>query len=116
LYKNEKLEAYVDADVLVYPGLIEIFGLVPFEAIMCGTPVIVNDDCGCGEIIKEGKCGSVIKYGDIVELSIKISKVLANPDGAKENVKIGQQYIKENLSYDIIVERFLKLYSLCLKL
>ena len=34
LSKIEKIEAFVDADVLVYPGIFEIFGLVPFEAIM----------------------------------------------------------------------------------
>jgi glycosyltransferase involved in cell wall biosynthesis len=116
LPENEKYEALVDADVLVSPGMIEIFGLVPFEAIMCGTPVIVNDDCGCGEIIKEGRCGSVTKYGDTSELSIKIRNILDYPDNAKENVKFGQQFIKENLSWEIIVERFLKLYYSCLKL
>jgi glycosyltransferase involved in cell wall biosynthesis len=116
LYKNEKLEAFVDADVLIYPGQIEIFGLVPFEAIMCGTPVIVNDDCGCGEIIKEGQCGTVIKYGDIAELSKKIDKILANPADSKEQVKHGQIFISRNLAYEVTIEKFLELYSSCLKL
>jgi glycosyltransferase involved in cell wall biosynthesis len=116
LYNKEKLEAFVDSDVLVYPGLVEIFGLVPFEAIMCGTPVIVNEDCGCGEIIKEGQCGSVIKYGNIAGLNTKILEVLVNPNYAKENVKLGQQYIKEKLSYDILIERFLELYDSCLNI
>lgn len=53
----EKLAAYVDSDVLVYPSSFEIFGLVPFEAIMCGTPVIVTDNCGCGELIKKSESG-----------------------------------------------------------
>jgi glycosyltransferase involved in cell wall biosynthesis len=113
LYKNEKLEAFVDADVLVYPGSIEIFGLVPFEAIMCGTPVVVTDDCGCGEVIKEAQCGSTIKHGDVVGLSIKINEVLTNPDNTKEQVKRGQEYIIKNLAYDIIIQRFLNLYDSC---
>lgn len=53
----EKLEAYTDADVLVYPSVLEIFGLVPFESVTYGTPVIVTDDCGCGEFIKKANCG-----------------------------------------------------------
>jgi len=36
---NDKLSAYRDADVLVYPAIHEIFGLVPFEAMLCGAPV-----------------------------------------------------------------------------
>jgi glycosyltransferase involved in cell wall biosynthesis len=72
LSENEKIEALVDADVLVYPGILEIFGLVPFEAIMCGTPVIVADDCGCGEVIREADCGYLVKYGDIKDLKEKM--------------------------------------------
>ena len=71
LYKKAKMEAFVDADVLVYPEQIEIFGLVPFEAIMCGTPVIVVDDCGCGDMIKEADCGYLVKFGDTKDLRHK---------------------------------------------
>jgi glycosyltransferase involved in cell wall biosynthesis len=60
--------AYQDADVLVYPSTYEIFGLVPFEALLCGTPVIVTDDCGCGELIKEAECGYLVHYGDVAGL------------------------------------------------
>ena len=114
LYKNEKLEAFVDSDVLVYPGRIEIFGLVPFEAIMCGTPVIVTDDCGCGEIIKENRCGYTIKYGDINGLTKKIYEVLSNPEAAKEKVNHGKQFIKEELNWEINISKFTTLYTNCL--
>ena len=29
----------------------EIFGLVPLEALLCGTPVVVAGDSGCGEVV-----------------------------------------------------------------
>jgi glycosyltransferase involved in cell wall biosynthesis len=29
-----------------------VFGLVPLEALMVGTPVIVADDSGCAEIVQ----------------------------------------------------------------
>jgi len=38
---QDRLEALADAEVLVYPSQDEIFGLVPLEALLCGTPVIV---------------------------------------------------------------------------
>lgn len=113
LNNDEKLEAFVDAGVVVYPGILEIFGLVPFEAIMCGTPVIVTDDCGCGEIIKESDGGYLVKFGDIAGLSTRIGEVLTNPCKAQEKVKCGQMYIKESLSYDGVINRFLTLYHSC---
>ncbi|GAH68144.1 unnamed protein product, partial [marine sediment metagenome] len=69
---KDKLSAYIDANVLVYPSIFEIFGLVPFEAIMCGTPVIVTDNCGCGQLIEEAKAGYLVHYSDVEGLKDKI--------------------------------------------
>ena len=115
LSKIEKIEAFVDADVLVYPGIFEIFGLVPFEAIMYGTPVIVADDCGCGEIIKDVDCGYLVKFGDIPGFSTKMDEILNNPDAAKKKVLHGQQYIKANLTWNSIISKFEELYADCLR-
>ena len=46
-----RLDLLADADVVVYPSADEVFGLVPLEALLCGTPVVVADDSGCGEIV-----------------------------------------------------------------
>ncbi len=47
----------VDADVLALPSMHEIFGLVAFEALMCGTPVVLANDCGAGNIIEDAGAG-----------------------------------------------------------
>lgn len=107
----EKLAAYVDADVLVYPSIFEIFGLVPFEAIMCGTPVIVTDDCGCGELIKTAKCGLLVKYEFVNDLKEMMLFVLENPDKGVEMVNNGINYIRINLSWDKIVMIMENLYE-----
>ncbi len=57
-----RLDLLTDADVVVYPSADEVFGLVPLEALLCGTPVVVADDSGCGEIVGAldggaGRCG-----------------------------------------------------------
>lgn len=98
----DKLAAYVDADVLVYPSIFEIFGLVPFEAIMCGTPIIVTDDCGCGELVRDANCGDLVKYGDIKTLKDKIRNILENQKQSKSLVCNGKNYIIQNLAYDRI--------------
>ena len=49
----ERLELLADADVVVYPSEHEIFGLVPLEALLVGTPVVVADDSGCGEVVRQ---------------------------------------------------------------
>lgn len=114
-YISNVSEAYTDADVLIYPAIYEIFGLVPFEAIICGTPVIVADDCGCGEIVKKADCGYLVRYGDVECLKNQIIYVLNNPDEAKKKVLQGQRYIYENLTWDKIVTKVEEVYEDCIR-
>ncbi|MGF3496196.1 MAG: glycosyltransferase [Methanolinea tarda] len=114
LPEKEKYDALTDADVLVYPGIFEIFGLVPFEAILCGTPVIVTDDCGCGEIIKEAGCGYLVKYGDVNNLTKTLQLALENPDENRSMVERGINYIQNNLAWESIVSKIELNYKICL--
>ncbi|HET6317279.1 MAG TPA: glycosyltransferase [Chloroflexota bacterium] len=75
-----RLEALADADVLVYPSSDEVFGLVPLEALLTGTPVIVSDDSGCGELIAQMGGGLLTPLGDPGALAAAIRRVLAAPD------------------------------------
>jgi len=114
LYGKDKLEAYIDADALVYPSIYEIFGLVPFETIMCNTPVIVTDDCGCSELVKEVNCGYLVKYGDVHNLKEKMKYIIESPENGKEMVERGKKYIIENLSWDRVARKVEELYENCI--
>lgn len=110
LVGEEKLSAYQDADVLVYPAIHEIFGLVPFESIMCGTPVIVTDDCGCGEIISREGIGYIVRYNDIYGLRDKITGILVDRNTAQEMVRRGREFIVNNLNWELIGNKFVDVY------
>ncbi len=111
-HSDELIQEYSSADLLIYPSVYEIFGLVPFEALLCGTPVIVSDDCGCGKIIGEQKCGTLVKYGDISNLSTLIESALRNYSSCLEQVKRGQQYIHDELAWNKVVWKFVSVYGL----
>lgn len=111
LVGEEKLSAYQDAEVLVYPAIHEIFGLVPFESIMCGTPVIVTDDCGCGEIIGREDIGYLVKYNDVYGLRDKISEALSYRKEALEKVRRGREFITNSLNWEAIGNKYLDVYK-----
>jgi glycosyltransferase involved in cell wall biosynthesis len=79
LRDRERLEALADADVLVYPSQDEIFGLVPLESILSGTPVVVAGDSGCGELVHATGGGEVVPAGDVDALAAAIDGVLEAP-------------------------------------
>ena len=60
LRDTSRLDALAAADVVVYPSRDEIFGLVPLEALLSGTPVVVCGDSGCGEVISRVGGGLIV--------------------------------------------------------
>jgi glycosyltransferase involved in cell wall biosynthesis len=110
LYGSDKLASYVDADVLVSSAIYEIFGLVPFEALMCGTPVIVTDEGGCGKLVQNAEAGYTVAVGDVNGLATMISHVLSHLEEAKKKVQAGQSFIRQNLDWKKLALQIENLY------
>jgi glycosyltransferase involved in cell wall biosynthesis len=64
--------------VVVYPSYGEVFGLVPLEALQAGTPVIVSNDGGCGEIINDLGGGLLVAPGNPDLLASAVESMLGS--------------------------------------
>ncbi len=107
----EKLRVYVDSDVVVYPSAYEIFGLVPFEAVLCGKPVVVADDSGCGEIIGRARAGLTVPYGDATRLREAIASSLGDDPQIPGMVLRGRRFVLEELSWSRIAQNMERVYE-----
>jgi len=76
---DELNEWYNKVSVAVVPSIFEGFGITCIEAMAAGTPVIGTNVDGLRSIIKQGKNGWLVDYGDIESLSKAImSLALSN--------------------------------------
>jgi glycosyltransferase involved in cell wall biosynthesis len=77
--KGALVALYASALALVFPSLApETFGLTAVEAMACGTPAIVMDAGGCGEIIETTGAGFVYRQAD--ELPGLLHRLVADPE------------------------------------
>jgi len=111
LLGDDRNSAYVDADVVVYPSTDEIFGLVAAEALMCNTPVVVCDDSGCGELVRDAQGGLLVPYGDPQALAAALGRLLADPDQRRRLAEVGRGFVVNNLSWERIAADTHTLYS-----
>ncbi|BCM93398.1 putative glycosyltransferase EpsD [Abditibacteriota bacterium] len=67
------------ADVLVHPTFEDGLGLGPLEALACGVPVIVTEDTGMKEFVREGVNGYILPTGDVAALVKQLEAIRINP-------------------------------------
>jgi glycosyltransferase involved in cell wall biosynthesis len=107
---RERLDALADADVVVYPSAHEIFGLVPLEALLVGTPVIVADDSGCGEVIASTGGGLVTPLGDVAALADAIDRILRAPSKWRATASDAAARVRQSYGSDIVCAAIERLY------
>jgi glycosyltransferase involved in cell wall biosynthesis len=85
---DERFAALADADVVVYASRDEAFGLAALEALQAGTPVIVGNDAGCGEVVTEVGGGMTVPPGDCPSLTAALDEVLRRLPEWKEAARL----------------------------
>ena len=102
IYGEEKLSAYVDADVYVLPSLYESFSNTVLEAWACGTPVIVTESCAISTAVREA--GIVVKR-DSTELTEGIKKILLDDTLSRDCCRNGEALIKNVFNIDSVTKK-----------
>lgn len=78
---------YSTASVLVFPSLVEGFGLVLTEAMACGIPVITTPNTAGPDILTDGQEGFIIPIRDVEALKEKLEWCYKHP---KELAEMGR--------------------------
>jgi glycosyltransferase involved in cell wall biosynthesis len=107
----QRLELLADADVVVYASEHEIFGLVPLEALMCGAPVIVGNDSGCGEIVGTLGGGVVLPAGEVDSLTTALRVVLKDSDRWRAAARRAAGRVRDLYRPDVVCQQLERTYS-----
>ncbi|WP_017300731.1 glycosyltransferase family 4 protein [Nodosilinea nodulosa] len=75
---------YCSSSVLVFPSLVEGFGLVQLEAMACGIPIITTPNAAGPDIITDGVEGFIVPIRDSEAIQEKLEWCYQNPDELAE--------------------------------
>lgn len=104
---------YSVADVCVVPSYYEPFGIVPLEAMACGTPVVASKTGGLSYTVKNNITGCLAEPRDCLDLANKISLVLKNKksfyrDDCLKRIRNNFEWEKISQKYKTFFINFLK--------
>lgn len=90
---------YTSADVLVFPTIEDVWGLVANEAMLCGVPVICSKFAGCyPEIIPEENVFDPydeVGFAEVLTRAIQGNIVKPVPGGLRTCESVGEQIIED---------------------
>ena len=94
LNQSEIVQAYVAADLLVLPSDSgETWGLVTNEAMACGTPAVVSEQCGSAEdLVAPLDRRLVFRCGDVSDLAAAIGHAMAAPPQREASLRTADTY------------------------
>ncbi len=103
---EELADYYKAADVFVFPSLYETQGIVAFEAMAAGVPVVAADAKALPDFIKDGENGYLANPYDARHFAEKIIMALEN----REIVKKAREFV-EQYSIEKMADKLLKIYE-----
>jgi glycosyltransferase involved in cell wall biosynthesis len=78
LHNEELGQAYASADLFVFPSTTDTYGNVVVEAMASGLPVVVSDQGGPGELLRDPRDGEKVVTGDVAKWVSAILRVAGN--------------------------------------
>lgn len=102
---------FIVSDVAVFPSLYEPFGITAIEGMAAGTPIVVSDAGGLGEIVDHGYTGIKTYTGNSDSLAWGILELLYNPDYASAIRQNAYNKVLNVFNWDLIAADTTKVYQ-----
>ena len=99
------------ADLFLSPSVAESFGMMPLEAMACGTPTIVFKETVLEKLTNAPIIGTAVDYKNGRALGIAIEELLNNPEELNKRSRDGFKFVRENYSIENYVNQHIHLYN-----
>jgi len=109
----EKTCALVDADIVAQTSRFEQGAWAPFEAVLCGTPIVVTADTGAGEDVRRLDAGTTVPFGDTKALADAFSSIFDAYPAASERTMRAAHFLRSRMSMTARVHEYEDIYKKC---
>jgi glycosyltransferase involved in cell wall biosynthesis len=103
------------ASCLVLPSYNENFGMAVIEGMAAGCPVVVTEEVGLADVVRESGSG-LVASGRPGDLAKAIASVVRSPESRREMGAAGVRTTRERFGWPAIARQVQALYFSCLPL
>ena len=99
---------YGRSDIFALFSQYEAFGLVYFEAMLCGMPVLTHEVGANRELLTHG--ATVVSRFDMDAAVAELVRMVNEPEYRKRLGEEGREYASEEFTWEAVAEKYLALY------
>jgi glycosyltransferase involved in cell wall biosynthesis len=108
---EEAMENLKASSILVVPSRIESIPQVIKEAFYLKIPIIATNVGGIPELIIDNETGILIPPNDPKILENSINKLLLDDETSKKLADTGYEFVMNNLTWEILLPKYVKFYE-----
>ena len=108
---EDKLKRIEESSFMVFPSLIEGFGIAIIEAFACKKPVLASDIRPMSDIVKDNHSGFLISPFDEEEWANKMIYLFSNTKQQKRMGENAYHEFQRKYEIDTIIKEYQKLYE-----
>jgi len=110
-YDEEKNEIYQNSDILVYPTLNDVWGLVILEAMQFGIPVIASREGAIPEIVEDGTTGFLVDKLKPEQIAEKLEILINDSDLRQKMGQVGRVKFLEKYTLEIFEKNMVNVFN-----
>tara|TARA_B110001454_G_scaffold81590_1_gene78591 strand:- start:2209 stop:3387 length:1179 start_codon:yes stop_codon:yes gene_type:complete len=109
--QEQKVKLLSESNALLFPSIIEGFGLVMLEAFQQNKPVLTSNIPPMSDIIQNKKTGFLINPNNEKDWAEKIISLIKEPEISDKMGNEGNHILKTKYNQELFYERIIKMYN-----
>ena len=112
---EEAMSIIKSSSVVVVPSRMESLPTTVKEAFYLNVPVIATNVGGIPELIKNNETGIIVPPENPSKLAQAVNELLSDKEKAEKLAANGNTFVKNNMTWDVILPKYIKFYEDLLK-
>ncbi|MBU1158540.1 MAG: glycosyltransferase family 4 protein [Candidatus Thermoplasmatota archaeon] len=105
--EEQLVREYSTADAFAFPHSPQTWGLVVFEAMASGVPVIVSRGCGASEMLVDGDTAMLVEPARPDGFATAIRKLMDDPSLRNMLSVSGRRFVEGNIRWDLYADKMM---------
>ena len=108
---DDAMKIIKSSQVIVVPSRMESLPTTVKEAFYLNVPVVATNVGGIPELIKDNETGILVPSENPDRLADAVNELLSDKQKAKRLANNGNKFVKSNMTWDIILPKYIQFYE-----